>query len=205
MNVFNKIVIIILLVFFTLVSIFGILNAFVKWITWSDLALKIFNPHNNVNPYIATLALLFVIVFCACLLFLEFRRKKNKTAVVASVKEGTASITLESIANQIKESLSKIQGTKDLEVKVLAKSKGIVINISTKICEDCNLPQKMQEIIKTASSFASSKLGLKVVKTNLTVINLTNMNVESNENSIALKEIKKEDSDKIDDNIIERT
>ncbi|MDD3520181.1 MAG: hypothetical protein PHU65_02965 [Actinomycetota bacterium] len=185
MNIFNKIIVVILLIFFIGISAFGILNAFVKWISWPDIALMIFNPNINFgNQYIIALIFLFVIVFCIFLLVLEFYRRKRKTAVVAAVREGTALITLDSIANQIKENLLKIAGTKDLNVRVLPKSSGIIINIFSKICEDCNVPLKMQEIIKTAAGFAAEKLGLKVVKTNLTIMNLTNIDYRAKENKI---------------------
>jgi hypothetical protein len=42
----------------------------------------------------------------------------------------------------------------------------------------------MQEIIKTAAGFAAKKLGLKVVKTNLTIMNLTNIDYRAKENKI---------------------
>jgi len=41
----------------------------------------------------------------------------------------------------------------------------------------------MQEIIKTASGFAATKLGLKVVKTNLTIVNLTNIDYRTKDES----------------------
>lgn len=196
MNIFNKIIVVILLIFFIGISAFGILNAFVKWINWSDIALMIFNPDVTFgNQFITALILLLVIIFCLFLLVLEFYRKRSRTAVVAAVREGTALITLDSIANQIKDNLAKIQGTRDLYVKVLPKSNGIIINIFSKICEDCNVPLKMQEIIKTASGFAATKLGLKVVKTNLTIINLTNIDYETKEKTIESEEKIKEEED----------
>ncbi len=182
MNIFNKIIVVILLIFLIGVSAFGILNVFVKWISWSDIALMIFNPNVTIsNQYIAALILLFVIVFCLFLLVLEFYRKRKRTAIVAAVREGTALITLDSIANQLKDNLSKIKGTRDLYVKVFPKSNGIIINIFSKLCENCDVPLKMQEIIKTASGFAGSKLGLRVVRTNLTITNLTNIDYETKE------------------------
>ncbi|HHT78591.1 MAG TPA: hypothetical protein GXZ93_02170 [Actinobacteria bacterium] len=180
MNIFNKIVVVILLIFLIGISIFGILNTFIKWVSWSDAASKIFNSDIAFrNQYIAVLVLPFVIILCLFLLVLEFYRKKSRVAVVASVRGGKAFITLDSIAGQLKDNLSKISGTKDLYVKALPKSKGIVINIFSKICEDCNVPNKMQEIIKAASDFAASKLGLKVLRTNLTIINLTNIDYDT--------------------------
>lgn len=180
MNVFNKIIIVLILIAIVCVSVVGIFNSFVKVFKWSDLAFKVLNPDKSLinNPYISALILLLVIVFCIFLFILEFYRKKSKTAVIAAVREGTAMITLESAANQIRESISKISGAADIVVKVLPKSNGIILNIYAKICSDCNVPEKMQEIIKGATNFAVKKLGIKVFKTNLTIVNLSNIQYE---------------------------
>lgn len=180
MNVFNKIIIVLILIAIVCVSVVGIFNSFVKVFKWSDLAFKVLNPDKSLinNPYISALILLLVIVFCIFLFILEFYRKKSKTAVIAAVREGTAMITLESAANQIRESISKISGVADIVVKVLPKSNGIILNIYAKICSDCNVPEKMQEIIKGATNFAVKKLGIKVFKTNLTIVNLSNIQYE---------------------------
>jgi len=71
MNIFNKIIVVILLIFFIGISVFGILNVFVKWINWSDIALMVFNTDTIFgNQYITALIFLFVIIFCLFLLVL---------------------------------------------------------------------------------------------------------------------------------------
>ncbi|MHB9127583.1 MAG: Asp23/Gls24 family envelope stress response protein, partial [Candidatus Humimicrobiaceae bacterium] len=143
------------------------------------------------NPYISALVLLLVIVFCIFLFILEFYRKKAKAAIVSAVKDGTAMITLESAANQIKESISKISGTADIFVRVLPKSNGVILNLKAKICSDCNVPEKMQEIIRGASNFTVNKLGIKVYKTNLTIFNLSNIQYEPSGVNVQKNEIQK--------------
>lgn len=189
MNIFNKIIVVLILIGIVCVSIVGIFNSFVKIFKWSDLLLKLFKPGRQLNPYITALILLLVIIICIFLFVLEFYRRKAKTAVVAAVKEGTAMITLDSAANQIKESISKISGTADIVVKVLPKSNGVILNVYSKICSDCNVPEKMKEIIKGATNFAVNKLGIKVYKTNLTIVNLTNIKYEPS--AVVQKEVVK--------------
>ena len=191
MNIFNKIIIVLVLIFIVCLSVIGIFNYFVKVFKWSDIAIKLLNSEKTLNPYISALVLLLVIVFCIFLFVLEFYRKKSKAAIVAAVKEGTAMITLESVANQVKESISKISGTADISVKVLPKSKGVILNLKAKICSDCNVPDKMQEIIKGASNFTVNKLGIKVYKTNLTIVNLSNIQYEPSDINIQKNEIQK--------------
>lgn len=179
MNIFNRIIVVILLIFLIAVSALGILNTFVKWTTGKTILDKITGSFTALRSPYAIAVFVLIIIFCIFLLILEFYRRRSKTAVVAAVKEGTALITLDSIAGQLKDNLATIGGTRDLSVRVIPKSRGVIINIFSKICEDCNIPSKMQEIIKTATDFATNKLGLKVVKTNLTIINLTNVGLET--------------------------
>ncbi|MCE5329955.1 hypothetical protein LLG07_06465 [bacterium] len=194
MNVFNKIIIILILIGIICVSVVGIFNSFVKVFNWSDIVSKLFKPDSQMNPYISALILLLVIIICIFLFILEFYRRKPKSTVVAAVREGTAMITLDSVANQIKESISKISGAADIVVKVLPKSNGVILNVFAKICSDCNVPEKMQEIIKNATNFAVSKLGIKVYKTNLTIVNLTNIQYEPASAVIQKNEVKKVDT-----------
>jgi NADH:ubiquinone oxidoreductase subunit 5 (subunit L)/multisubunit Na+/H+ antiporter MnhA subunit len=191
MNIFNKIVVVLILIFLVCLSVVGIFNSFVKVFKWSDIIAKVLNSEKTLNPYISALVLLLVIVFCIFLFVLEFYRKKPKVTIVAAVKDGTAMITLESAANQIKESISKISGTADIFVRVLPKSNGVILNLRAKICSDCNVPEKMQEIIKGASNFTVNKLGIKVYKTNLTIFNLSNIQYEPTGTNIQKNEIQK--------------
>jgi len=85
MNVFNKIVVVLILIFIICLSIVGIFNSFVNVFKWSDIAVKVLNSEKTLNPYISTLILLLVIVFCIFLFILEFYRKRAKVDTVAAV------------------------------------------------------------------------------------------------------------------------
>ena len=191
MNIFNKIIIVIILIFIVCMSVVGIFNSFFKVFKWSDIAAKLIHSEKTINPFISALVLLVILVFCIFLFILEFYRKKPKAAIVAAVKDGTAMITLESAANQIKESISKISGTADILVRIMPKSNGVILNIRAKICSDCNVPEKMQEIIRGASTFTFNKLGIKVYKTNLTIFNLSNIQYEPDGINIQKPEVQK--------------
>ena len=54
----------------------------------------------------------------------------------------------------------------------MPKSGGIIINMLARLGEDQDIPAKMQEVIKQAAEVASEKLGIKVLKNNLTIVGL---------------------------------
>jgi hypothetical protein len=82
-------------------------------------------------------------------------------------------ITLDTIAEQIKSSVEKLEGLESIKVKVVPKSGGIIINMLAKLDEEQDIPAKMQEVAGQAAEVASEKLGIKVLKNNLTIVGLT--------------------------------
>jgi uncharacterized alkaline shock family protein YloU len=174
MKIFNKVLVIVVLVCLVFFGLFAIVNEFANFIDWSQLGQKILDPANNINPYISTLALLFILIISVFLLILEFYPGKSRTANISSSRSGFAMITIDTIEEQIKNTVNKLNGLEDIKVKIDPKSKGIIINMFAKLSEDQDLPGRMQEITKEASTLASEKLGIKVMKTNLTIVGLSN-------------------------------
>jgi hypothetical protein len=193
MNVFNKIVVVLLLIFLICVSTASLINVFVGYFKWSDLALKVFNPDYSMNKLTAALILAAVLIISLLLLLLEFYRKRVKVANISSSRTGSAMVTLEAIGGQIKNEALKVEGVEDLNVKIAPGKTGIIINMNTRLNENVDIPGKVQEIIDRASSVASDRLGLKVAKTNLTVTSLV-----AREEEIEIKEKKKQGGDNRD-------
>jgi len=77
-------------------------------------------------------------------------------------------VTLKNSANQIRESLNNIQGVIDPKVKVVPRQNGIIIDIFSKLITSISVTDKTKEIRETASNFASTNLGFKVLQTNYT-------------------------------------
>jgi len=171
-NIFNKVIVLLILICMICVSLISIVNVFVEYFKWSDLALRVFNSGINVNPFIAALALMMVFSISIFIVLLEFYRRRTRVANISSSKTGNAMVTLETVAMQIKNAVIKIDGLEEIKVKIVPKAAGIIINMNAKLNEDLEIPKKMQEIINEAAGIVSDKLGIKVIKTNLTVIGL---------------------------------
>ncbi len=173
MRIFNKIIMIILLICLAVFCLAAIVNAFAGYISWTDAAISVFEPLDQANPYIVTLALLFIFIVCIFLLVLEFYRRRVRAASISSSKTGFAMITLDTIAEQIKTSVLKLEGLESVKVKIVPKAGGIIINMLAKLDEEQDIPAKMQEVVKQAAEVSSEKLGIKVLKNNLTIVGLT--------------------------------
>ncbi len=172
MNIFNKIIVVLVLLFLICFSIISTVNVWGEFFKWSDQALRILNPEHTINKLVATLALLAVLVLSLFLILMEFYKRRTKVANISSSKTGNAMVTLETISGQIKNEALKVKGLEEIRVKILPRTTGIIINMNARLNENVDIPKKMQEIIDAASGIVSEKLGVKVIKTNLTITGL---------------------------------
>lgn len=179
MNIFNKVIMILILICIICISLVAVFNEFAGFFQWSDFALGIFNPQVDIPTYITVLAAIAIFAISVVLLLLEFYKRKSKVANISSSKEGNAMITLDTVASQIKNETLKIEGLEDLKAKIIPKATGIIVNMYAKLREDLDIPATMQEIIKSATSIVSEKLGIKVIKINLTTTGLASEKKEA--------------------------
>jgi len=172
MNIFNKIVVVLILLFLIFLSILSVVNEFIGRFSWSEIAGRLFSPDRDIPTWVTILAFLAIFIICILFLVLEFRRKREKKAKIYNVKAGKAMITIDTIEQQISDSVLTIDGLKNLKVHVTPKSGGVIIDMMVALNQNLNIPEKMTEIIKTARDVSTEKLNIKVVDTKVTVTNL---------------------------------
>jgi len=173
MNIFNRIIAVLLLLFLIILSVVSLVNVFAHLFKWSDVSDRILNSTSNVNVYIAALILLLILAVAILLLIFEFYKRKAKTAYLSAVKSGGAMVDLKSASQQIKEELLKVEDISDLKVKVVPKSDGVIIDVSAKLRKGLVISGKMQDVIEKSSKFAAENLGFKIIKTNFTATGFT--------------------------------
>jgi len=178
MNIFNRIIMVILLLSLIVFSIVSIVNIFTDLFKWSDIADRILNFSQNVNPFITALVLFFVLAISLIILIFEFYRRKIKTANISSDQSGKTMVTLKTVSSQIKESLIGMEDISDTRVKIIPKHDGIIINIFSRLAEGVNVTEKTKEVREAASEFASKNLGFKVINTNYTAVGFTPRKVQ---------------------------
>jgi hypothetical protein len=169
-NIFNRIIMVILLLCLIVFSIVVMVNVFAGLFEWSTIADRIINYTTNLNPYILEAILFLVLVIALIILIFEFYRRKIKIANVASDQSGKIMISLKTVSSQIEEKLIRIEGILDPKVKIVPMSKGIIINTSSKLIKGVNMAEKTKEIRDTASEFASKNLGFRVMKSNYAAV-----------------------------------
>jgi len=172
MNIFNKIIVILILVSVTGLSAVLMIDVFTGYFNWSDIASRVLSPGYSVNKPVGFLASLAVFAIGVFLLVMEFYRRRPKVANISSSESGNAMVTLDTVSKQVRNEALGIDGLEEVKVKVVPKSAGVVINMNAWLKENVDIPVKMQEIIDKSGSMVSDKLGIKVIKTNLTIVEL---------------------------------
>jgi hypothetical protein len=135
---------------------------------WSAVSDRIASYAANQNPYILAGILFLVLIIALIILISEFYRRKIKVANISTDSSGKTTVTLKTSVQQIRESLNNIQGVIDPQVKVVPRQNGIIIDIFSKLVAGVNVTDKTREIRETASNYASTNFGFKVLQTNYT-------------------------------------
>ncbi|MFC2144817.1 alkaline shock response membrane anchor protein AmaP [Actinomycetota bacterium] len=169
MNIFNRIIMTLLLLCLIISSIVIAVNIFTDLFNWSDIFDRILNFIDGTNPYIVLGIFIAITSVGIVILVFEFYHRRIKTTNVVSSKEGRATITLRSASQMIAENLRDIDHINNIKVRVIPKSGSTIINIFAMLTKGINVSKKTQEVIKEVNAFATEDLGLKVVRTNFTV------------------------------------
>ena len=173
MNIFNRIIMVILMLCLIVASVVAIANVFVGLFEWSAVADRIVNFTTSLNQYVLAAILFLVLAIALIILIFEFYRRKIKVANVSSDQSGKTMVTLNTVSGQIKEKLTGIEGIIDPKVRIVPMREGIIIDISSQLVKGINVTEKTKEIRDTASEFASKNLGFNVMKSNYTAIGFT--------------------------------
>jgi hypothetical protein len=168
MNIFNRIIMIIIMLFLIVSSIVAGVNIFTGLFEWQGVADRIVNAINSMNPYIMALILFAIMAVSLIILIFEFYRRKIKVANISADQSGKSMLAVKTVSRQIREKLLEIDGVANPRVSIIPRQDGIIINSFSRISEGVDVASKTKEIREMTSDFASKNLGFKVLKSNYT-------------------------------------
>lgn len=168
MNIFNRIIMSILMLCIAVFCIVAIVNTFANLFEWSDVTSRIINSAHSLNRYALGAILFLIFAIALIILVFEFYRKRSRTASISADSSGSTMVTVKTSEEQIKESLNDIPDVVNPQVKIVSKQGGIIINIFSKLVSGVNVAEKTREIREKAVESASKNLSLKVIQTNYT-------------------------------------
>ena len=109
----------------------------------------------------AALAVL-TFVFCGLLLWLELRRPYGKAVRVQKVSGGEAQVTTDSIARRLAFNIDQLADVISVKPKVLAKGKGVHVRLNVETGPEIDVPAKTEEISRVAREVIEERMGLKL-------------------------------------------
>lgn len=166
MNIFNRILIVILILFLLILSLVALVNTLFPIIDIENLLTRFANYYNSMNRWILLLFWLIFFFICFALLILEFIRKKPKAVKIVNLKEGKATMSLSSIGKQIHNDVMDISNIQSVRVGTLPKRSGIIANLDLGVEQGLDLTEKTREIVEVVKSSAN-RLGVKLYDTNV--------------------------------------
>lgn len=187
MNIFNRILIVILILFLLILSLVALVNTLFPIIDIENLLTRFANYYNSMNRWILLLFWLIFFFICFALLILEFIRKKPKAVKIVNLKEGKATMSLSSIGKQIHNDVMDISNIQSVRVGTLPKRSGIIANLDLGVEQGLDLTEKTREIVEVVKSLAN-RLGVKLYDTNVNFIPVSGPKIRRERPEIKVEE-----------------
>lgn len=167
MNVFNRIVMIILIPIVVLVATLTLAmplrawaflsNIFTQW-TPSQEAIDL---NGNILVRLALLGVAAIIALLGLLLFLyEIRRNPQRMIRVRRAAGGEVRLPVETIAQRLAYHIDQIADVIEVQPRVGEKRGGVTLHLLVSTAPDVDVPAKADEILATAQLIVREKLGL---------------------------------------------
>ena len=169
MNVFNRLVMIVLLVVSMIVLpvVLVLVPArpeIVTIIGQQSLSwLTAIGGQNQLRLILTgTLLAVLTFVFCGLLLWLELRRPRRKAVRVRKVSGDEAKVTTDSIARRLEYNIDQLAEVISVKPKITAKGKGVHVRLNVETGPEIDVPAKTEEISKVAREVIEEGMGLKL-------------------------------------------
>jgi hypothetical protein len=109
----------------------------------------------------ASLAVL-IFVVCGLLLWLELRRPYGKVVRIHKVSGDAAKVTTDSIARRLEYNIDQLADVVSVKPKVAARGKGVQVRLDVETGPEIDVPAKTEEISKAAREVIEERMGLKL-------------------------------------------
>lgn len=113
---------------------------------------------------VGILLALIVDLVAILLIVLEVRRPASRSISVEQASGGEVTLSIASIADQVKAEVNQLPEVLQARPKVTAKRKGVVIELDAKIAAEAGVPGKAERIVETIRRVVEEKMGLKLAR-----------------------------------------
>ena len=169
MNLFNRVVIVILLVVFLAATFLSLLSppAVVDILRNALDQIEVTIPFYNIlsGAYWAYLGVgLGIIVLCGLLLWLELRPPRRKTVEVSDAEGYRVQVSVKSITQRLQTALGGVADVSRVKPKVISRGKKVDVTLDVQVHPAVDLPLKTDEITQVTREVIQERMGISVGK-----------------------------------------
>ncbi len=95
---------------------------------------------------------------------LEVRRPEAKAVTVKQTGGGEVTLSVASIADQLKAELNGLPEVVQAQPKISARRKGVVVEVDARIAADTGVPEKAEKIVEVIRHLVEQRMGLKLAR-----------------------------------------
>jgi len=168
MNVFNRIVMVLLLIGAIIaIPIFmvvpgPILKYLAEQLNLLQSSLYPNRPLLNITHQFLVMVGILAIIPCGILLWLELRRPGERTVVIQQVKGSEARLTLQAIGQRLRYHLDALSDVTEVKPIVVSKGKGVEVRLVVETSPEVNVPAKTEEVGRVARQVVEEQMGLRL-------------------------------------------
>jgi len=171
MNVFNRLVIIVLLVLIIALTIIVAvvpkesLSLVASFFGWARDGVEYYRVHNWA-VFAAGRVLIGggIVLLCLILLWLELRRPRRKTVRVQKLAGGEAQITTDSIAQRLAYNIDQLPDVVKVTPQIYGRSRGVDVDLLLETSPEIDVPMKTEEVLQVTREILEERMGLKLGK-----------------------------------------
>ena len=168
MNVFNRVVLVVLLLIAIPVCTVALVFPLPILKAVGEQVAALANFLNSLQVYVRLpLGILFALalaIIFILFLVLELRRPRAKAIRVRQVAGGDVLVGAGSIADGIKYEVDQLVGILHTRPKVSGKRNGVILELDADIASGTEVPQKAEQIVEAARRVVEERMGLKLAR-----------------------------------------
>ena len=168
MNVFNRVIMILVILAVFLVLTIGLFVPFESLAVMGGVASSTLHTLNRIRPEfllpfraLLILCAILIDVLLIALLFLEVRGPRH-TIRVTRVSSGQVSVTTESLAERIQYHVDQLPGVIKVQVNVAPRGGEVDLVLNIQTGSDVNVPEKAEQVLQVTRQVVEDKMGLKL-------------------------------------------
>ncbi len=174
MNIFNRVVMIILIILTLVASLltvslpFLVIDTLIQFLTTVRVGLeRMYESGPFVFLLVQIIIAIALVLVLGTLLVLEVRRGRPAVVEVVTAEGGKANVLVDSVAMRLSYHLDQLADVISVKPRVRGKGNVVHVDLEVETSPDVQVPMKTQEILHVTREVVEERMGLKLGRVNV--------------------------------------